>query len=174
MVIGGGYTGLSTALHLAAEGTRVVVLEGKEVGFGGSGRNVGLVNAGLWVLPDEVPRVLGPLYGDRLLAALGEGPRIVFDLVARHGMACEATPAGTLHCAVGKAGYGQLEQRAEQWQRRGAPVQLLDARATAARTGSTAYTGALLDRRAGTIQPLAYVRGLAHAAIGAGATLHTV
>lgn len=174
VVIGGGYTGLSAALHLAAKGTRVVVLEGKEVGFGGSGRNVGLVNAGLWVLPDEVPRVLGSLYGDRLLAALGEGPRLVFDLVARHGMACEATPAGTLHCAVGKAGSRQLEQRAEQWQRRGAPVELLDASATAARVGSTAYTGALLDRRAGTIQPLAYVRGLAHAAIGAGATLYTV
>ncbi|MBK3746145.1 FAD-binding oxidoreductase, partial [Paraburkholderia aspalathi] len=48
VVVGGGYTGLSTALHLAEKGVKVAVLEGVEIGFGGSGRNVGLVNAGMW------------------------------------------------------------------------------------------------------------------------------
>ena len=46
-VIGAGFTGLSAALHLAEDGMKVVVLEAAEIGFGGSGRNVGLVNAGL-------------------------------------------------------------------------------------------------------------------------------
>ena len=82
-------------------------------------------------------------------------------------------PAGTLHCAVGRSGLEELETRAEQWGRRGAPVTLLDAAETARRVGTDAYAGALLDRRAGTIQPLAYVRGLAKAAIAAGVQVHT-
>lgn len=46
-VIGGGFTGMSTALHLAKAGRQVAVLEAVEIGFGGAGRNVGLVNAGM-------------------------------------------------------------------------------------------------------------------------------
>ena len=164
---------MSAALHLAEAGVKVVVLEGEEIGFGGSGRNVGLVNAGMWVMPDDLPDELGPVYGDRLLDLLGNAPKLVFDLVARHAIACEIMPVGTLHCAVGSKGLQDIEARAAQWQRRGAPVELLDARAAASLSGTTAYSGALLDRRAGTIQPLAYVRGLARAAIAAGAYLHS-
>ena len=56
VVIGGGYTGLSAALHLAQAGVDVLLLEAMEIGWGGSGRNAGLVNAGLWLDPDEVIR----------------------------------------------------------------------------------------------------------------------
>ena len=171
VVIGAGFTGLSAALHLAEGGARVAVLEAAEIGFGGSGRNVGLVNAGLWIMPDEVPSVLGALHGERLLDTLGNAPRLVFDTIERLGIACEAERQGTLHCAVGPAGLAEIEQRAAQWQARGAPVRLLDAAEAARRIGTTAYAGALLDERAGTIQPLAYVRGLARAAIAAGARL---
>ena len=59
-IVGAGYTGLSAALHLAGQGVDVIVLEAEEAGFGGSGRNVGLVNAGMWVRPRELPNVLGP------------------------------------------------------------------------------------------------------------------
>jgi glycine/D-amino acid oxidase-like deaminating enzyme len=172
VVVGAGYTGLSAALHLAKGGARVTVLEGQAVGFGGSGRNVGLVNAGLWVKPDLVPAALGPERGERLLTLLGAAPRLVFDLVAEHGIACEAEGAGTLHCAVGPKGLSDLEDRARQWQARGAPVRLVDAAEAASLTGTPAYAGALLDARAGTIQPLAYARGLARAALAAGAAIH--
>ncbi|MGX7706247.1 NAD(P)/FAD-dependent oxidoreductase [Methylobacterium sp. Gmos1] len=172
-VVGGGFTGLSAALHLAQGGARVAVLEGVEIGFGGSGRNVGLVNAGMWVMPDDLPAELGPLYGPRLLDLLGRAPAEVFALVERHGIACEPERQGTLHCAVGQAGLAEVQERARQWQARGADVRLLDAEETARMVGTRAYAGALLDGRAGTIQPLAYARGLAGAAIAAGARIHT-
>jgi glycine/D-amino acid oxidase-like deaminating enzyme len=171
-VIGAGFTGLSTALHLAEAGARAVVLEAAEIGYGGSGRNVGLVNAGMWVMPDDLPGILGPVHGERLLTMLGDAPRLVFDLVETHGIACEPERAGTLHLGVGAKGRAELERRCAQWRQRGAPVELLDARATEARVGSAAYSAALLDRRAGTIQPLAYARGLAAAAMAAGAAVH--
>jgi glycine/D-amino acid oxidase-like deaminating enzyme len=172
-IVGAGLTGLSAALHLAQGGARVVVLEAAEIGFGGSGRNVGLVNAGMWVMPDQLPAVLGDVYGPRLLDLLGNAPGVVFDLIARHAIACEATRSGTLHCAVGTGGLDELKERARQWQARGAPVRLLDAGETARKVGTSAYAGALLDERAGTIQPLAYARGLAHAAKAAGAAIYT-
>jgi glycine/D-amino acid oxidase-like deaminating enzyme len=172
-IIGGGYTGLSAALHLAEGGASVVVLEAVEVGFGGSGRNVGLVNAGLWITPNDVLAILGNLYGERLLDFLGDAPSLVFELVKKHDIACEIQQQGTLHCAVGRKGLAEIEERSRQWQGRGAPVQVLSAAQTAEKLGTNAYSGALLDQRAGTIQPLAYVRGLAHAAIDAGATIYT-
>lgn len=173
VVVGAGFTGLSAALHLAEAGARVVVLEAVEIGFGGSGRNVGLVNAGLWIMPDDVPKALGATHGERLLRTLGEAPALVFDLIEKHGIACEAERAGTLHCAVGAEGFDEIAARAAQWQARGAPVRLLDAAEAERKIGSSAYAGALLDERAGTIQPLAYVRGLAAAAMAAGAEVHT-
>lgn len=173
VIIGGGYTGLSTALHLAEAGQRVVVLEAATIGHGGSGRNVGLINAGMWVQPEELPNVLGPVHGERLLHLLGDAPKLVMSIVDKFGIACELERNGTLHCAVGQSGVAELTERARQWQALGAPVELLDAAETATRTGTGAYAGALLDRRAGTLQPMAYVRGLAHAALGAGASIHT-
>lgn len=173
VIVGGGYTGLSCALHLSEAGKSVVLLEAHEFGFGGAGRNVGLINAGLWLMPDDVSAAAGEVYGERLLAALGDGPALVMSLIERHRIDCELERKGTLHCAVGAAGLEELRRREAQWLKRGAPVSLLAARDTAERVGTSAYAGALLDRRAGTLQPLAYARGLAHAAGAAGARLYT-
>ncbi|HWK48353.1 MAG TPA: FAD-binding oxidoreductase [Steroidobacter sp.] len=173
IVIGGGYTGLSAALHLAEAGQCVVVLEANEIGFGGSGRNVGLVNAGMWVKPSDVCAALGETMGRRLIDQLSGAPGLVFQLVEKYGMDCQAVHKGTLHCAVGTGGLKDIAERARQWEALGAPVELLDANSAHKKVGSPAYRGALLDRRAGTIQPLAYARGLARAAISRGATIHT-
>ncbi|KJF68257.1 NAD(P)/FAD-dependent oxidoreductase [Rhizobium nepotum] len=173
VIVGGGFTGQSAALHLAEKGVDVVLLEAKEIGFGGAGRNVGLINGGMWVMPKELPGVLGETYGERLLDLLGDAPLLVRELVEKHGIPCEIEKNGTLHCAVGEKGLAEIRERCEQWAARGAPVRVLDADETARRTGSTGYSGALFDTRAGTLQPLAYVRGLAATAQKAGARLHT-
>lgn len=171
-IVGAGYTGCAAALAAAEKGASVAVLEAETIGFGGSGRNVGLVNAGLWLPPDDVERAMGAAPGARLIGALGQGPETVFDLIERYQIRCEARRKGTLHCAHKPSAMRDLEVRAAQWQARGAPVELLDAAAAQARVGSRAVHGALLDHRAGTIQPLAYVRGLARAAVSLGAQVY--
>jgi glycine/D-amino acid oxidase-like deaminating enzyme len=172
VIIGGGFTGCSAALHLAEGGARVVLLEAGAIGDGGSGRNVGLVNAGLWLEPEKVEAALGAETGARLNTMLADGPDLVFALIEKHGMECEAVRAGTLHCAHSRAGLANLRERLRQYEARGWPVRLLSASETEAKTGTKAFYGALLDSRAGTIQPLAYARGLAGAAMLAGARLH--
>lgn len=119
-IVGAGFTGLSAALHLQQKGIRTAVIEADEIGFGASGRNVGLVNAGLWVMPSLLSEALGELHGNRLLTQLGAGPDLVYELIAGHGIECEAVRNGTLHCAVGASGLRSLHQRAREWQARGA------------------------------------------------------
>ncbi|MCE8511949.1 FAD-binding oxidoreductase [Ruegeria pomeroyi] len=172
VVIGGGYTGLSAALHAAEQGADVRLVEAEMPGHGGSGRNVGLANAGLWLPPDDIRAYLGNGAGDRLIALLAGAPGMVFDLIDRHGIACEPVRGGTLHCAHAPSGLADLKRRHVQLTASGAPVELLSAAETARRTGSAAFHGALFDPRAGTIQPLAYACGLARAAQAAGAQLH--
>lgn len=169
VVIGGGYTGVSAAYHLALGGASVCLLDAATIGFGGSGRNVGLVNAGLWTPPDGVEARLGKEDGAKLNEVLAEGPQLVFDLIETQQIRCEVVRNGTLHCAHSASGFRDLQDRHAQQVARDAPVELLDATQTARRTGSQAFHGALWDRRAGTVQPLAYVQGLARAAVALGA-----
>ena len=172
-VVGGGFTGLSTALHCASKGLATQVLEANHIGFGGSGRNVGLVNAALWLPPAKVRERLGPSYGPRFVERFGDGPRVVFDLIEKHQIRCEATKTGTVHAAHARSGFDDLKDRHAEWQRLGEPVDLIDRDGVAELVGSRAFYGGLLDHRAGTINPMGYCRGLARAAIGAGAVVST-
>lgn len=171
-IVGGGFTGCAAALAAASAGASVRLLERERIGHGGSGRNVGLVNAGLWLAPDDVEGTLGEAAGRRLNTALADGPKTVFRLVKRHAIDCEATRNGTLHCAHAASAMAELSRRDQQQRAREAPVALLSAGEARERTGSRRVHGALFDARAGTIQPLAYCRGLARAAAAAGAILH--
>ena len=174
VIIGAGFTGLSTALHLAEEGAKsVLVLEASEIGYGASGRNAGLVNAGAWIAPEELPKRLGAVYGRRLFDTLGNGPEQVYGLIARHGIDCDPVRQGNLHCAVGASGLALIEERARQWKALGIPVELLGSKETAELVGSDQYTGSLRDPRTGTIQPLSYVRGLARVAAQLGVQIFT-
>jgi glycine/D-amino acid oxidase-like deaminating enzyme len=171
-IIGGGFTGCSAALEAAKQGARVTLIEAQTIGYGGSGRNVGLVNAGLWLPPDEVCKTLGTDAGEHLNRILAEAPDAVFKLIYHHDIACEPRRNGTLHLAHAAKAMTELETRHEQMAKRGPPVTLLDTREAQARTGTEHVHGALHDARAGTIQPLAYAKGLARAAQGQGAQIY--
>lgn len=173
VIVGAGFTGLSAALTLAENGTSVTVLEAVRIGQGGSGRNAGLVNPGMWHHPGEVVDVLGQDAGEALNKAFGSGPGVVFDLIERHGIECELTRSGTIYLGVNDKAVTHLAERAEAMNSRGGNVELLDRAATAAKTGTEHYAGGLLDHNAGTINPMAYVRGLASAALKAGANVHS-
>jgi len=170
-IVGGGFTGLSTALHCAEKGLTAQVLEARQIGFGGSGRNCGLVNAALWLPPQKVREKLGAVYGPRFISEFGKGPEAVFSLIEKHQIRCEATRTGTIHAAHAPRGMTDLQGRVAEWERLGEPVELLDREHVSELIGSSAFYGGLLDHRAGTINPMAYCRGLARAAHGAGAAI---
>jgi glycine/D-amino acid oxidase-like deaminating enzyme len=172
VIVGGGYTGLSTALHLAERHIRPVVLEANDVGWGESGRSFGQVVPYLKHAPEHLAHQLGAEVAERLVEATGQGPELVFSLIDEHGIECSAVRKGLIFGAHSPAGLRTLQSRTTFWRKRGAPVELLDARETEALTGTSYYEASSLDRRGGTINPLAYVRGLARAAIAAGATVH--
>ncbi len=172
VVVGGGFTGLSTALHLAERGVEVVLLEAQSPGWGASGRNGGQVNPGLKHDPDAVEAAFGAELGGRMNALAGAAPARVFDLIERHGIRCEARRNGTLRAALGRGHAARVRSTAAQWQRRGAPVEFLEGDALAHLVGTPRYRAALYDRRGGDLNPLSYARGLAAAATRAGAVLH--
>ncbi len=171
-VIGAGFTGLSAALHLLERDQTVCVLEAHTTGHGGSGRNVGLVNAGLWIPPDEIEAGMGAEVGQRVNRMLGNAPSLVFSLIDKYGIDCQARREGTLHMAHNARGLADLRSRCEQWGRRGAPVELLTGSECEQACGTDKIAGALLDRRAGTLNPMAYVSGLARAVVGLGGELY--
>lgn len=171
-IVGAGYTGLSTALHLAERGVSVCVLEAHEPGWGASGRNGGQVNPTLKYDPGQLVQMYGPERAEPLISTVSNSADLVFNLIKRHSIDCAPVRKGWMQVSYTDKGVAGLHARADQWARRGVPVQPLDAAAVTARMGSQAFAGGWLDGRAGAIQPLAYARGLVGAALAAGARIH--
>jgi glycine/D-amino acid oxidase-like deaminating enzyme len=171
-IVGGGFAGLSTALHLAERGIRALVLEAREPGWGASGRNGGQVIPGLKYDPDEIVAMFGAERGQRLIEFAGGTADIVFQLIEKHRMDVPRTRNGWIQGAHTPAAIELVRSRAEQWSRLGAPVQFLDKPTADRLLGTDKYLGGWLDRRGGAIQPLSYARGLAKAALDAGARIH--
>ena len=173
-VIGGGYTGLSTALHLAKNGINVRVLEAEQVGFGASGRNNGqVIPAYSRHNPDDIERILGKDAGRSLNAWVASSADLVFDLIRQYDIHCEAAQNGWLQPAHRQSRMKGVKKKQASWEAIGQPTRLLTGDETVQLTGSPIYChGGWVHERGGHIQPLGYARGLARAAIAEGAKVH--
>jgi glycine/D-amino acid oxidase-like deaminating enzyme len=178
-VVGGGFTGLSTALHLAEAGVPVTLLEAEAIGWGASGRNNGQVIPTLSRIdPDEIAAAVAPEHGGRekgeqLVGLIRDSAAFTFDLIRRHGIAAEAVQNGWIQPAHRDSRLKLSEARAAQWGRRGAPVRMYSRAEMAALTGTDHWHGGWGNATGGRINPLGLARGMAAAAIGAGAVIHT-
>lgn len=170
-IIGGGYAGLSTALHLAERGVATVLLEASTPGAGASGRNGGQVIPGLRHFRDDLTAVYGEDLGSRLHAWGAATAETAFELIRRHGLDCDALPSGWINAASGEVERALVRRRAGAWQETGAPVRLLDRAELVGLTGSQAYETGLIDMRGGSVQPLSLARELARVARAAGAAI---
>ncbi len=128
--------------------------------------------AELTLSPDRIVQLYGTKRGEAIVRSTARAPDLVFDLIARYAIACDASRTGWIEATPFASGMRSMAKRVASWRRRGEPVELLERPAIRELSGSTAYAGGLLDRRGGTLNPLSYNRGLAAAAIGLGAVVH--
>lgn len=171
-VIGGGFTGLSAALHLAKAGMHVAVFEAYEVAHRASGRNGGQVVPGFKPTPSALIQRFGNDTAARMMRFAYRSADDLFDIVERYGIDCSPTRGGWIQGAFSEVSARYLRTRAQAINANGGDVAYLDRDEMASATGSQFWPAGLLERRAGAVHPLAYARGLAHAAIGHGAILH--
>lgn len=170
-IVGAGYAGLSTALHLAEAGVSVVVLEAREPGWGASGRNGGQVIPGIKYDPNEIVSKFGAEAGEALVSFVASTADLVFGLIEKHGMDVPHRRAGWIQGAHTPAMVETVKRRADEWGMRGVAARYLDADAASRLLGTDRYLGGWLDPRGGGVQPLAYARGLARAAQKAGVAI---
>ena len=130
--------------------------------------------AELTLSPDRIVQLYGHDRGEAVIRFAARAPDLVFELIQRHGIACEARRSGWIEGTPHGWGMRSMEKRVAGWRGRGEPVDLLGRDAIRELCGSAAYAGGLLDRRGGTLNPLSYNRGLAAAAIRLGAVFHDV
>jgi gamma-glutamylputrescine oxidase len=168
-VIGAGLTGLSTALHLAERGIKVVVLEAHRAGFGASGRNGGQVGSGQRNDQIALKAKLGADKARALWQIAEDAKALVRDLIVRHDMPCTFKP-GIAHAFTSASEVSEAQRYGEMLAKDYAYTQTehLDQKALSALIGSNAYAGGELDHGAGHVHPLNFALGLARAALAAG------
>ncbi len=171
-VVGGGYTGLSAALHLAARGVATILLEGEMVGFGASGRNGGQIHTGLRKEQSVLEQWLGAIHARDLWTLCEEAKSLLRDLAIRHAIDCDlkrglVIAAHNAHAAKSlTADTGHLNRDYNYTDAR-----MMDREETRATLGTAIYPAARLDMGGGHLHPLRFAQGLAVAAEGAGAQI---
>ncbi len=168
-VVGGGFTGLSSALHLAELGYDVVLIEAQRVGFGASGRNGGQVSGGQRLEQDELEAMMGKTNARALWELSQSSVQLIHDLAATHEIDYEWVP-GVIHAdhraRFVKHSHANVEKLREEYGYE--RVEKLSREEIRARTGSVFYHGGSVDYGSGHIHPLKFALGLAKAARSKG------
>jgi len=170
-VIGAGFTGLSAAIEIARGGGSVIVIEGKAVGWGASGRNNGQV---IPILTSAEPDAWIARYGEagkRMVNLIGNSANILFDLVREYDMDAEAEQSGWFQPAHSPGRVALSRKRVETWQRHGFPAELKTADESREMLGTDFWYGGMYNPTGGHINPLALSRAMAKTAESLGATI---
>lgn len=172
-VVGGGYTGLSTALHLAKNGYDVILLEAQRVGFGASGRNGGQVGSGQRVEQVDLEKMVGKTHARQLWDLGEESKSTVRQLIAEHKIECAYKP-GVMHTELRANQFHHTAEYVEKISREYGydQVELLDRDAVCEALGTKAYAGGSMDWGAGHLHPLNFALGLASACAKAGVRIY--
>jgi gamma-glutamylputrescine oxidase len=172
-VVGGGFTGLSAALHLAEAGANVVLVEAGRIGYGASGRNGGQLHSGqrqdvLW-LEKKVGYEAARTFWD-----IGEAAKeLVRTLVVKHEIPCDLT-SGLIEAVHKPKLLAETAELVEALRERYdyTDIEMLDREDTCHGLGSEFYAGGFRDKGGGHLDPYRFLLGLAGAAEKAGAALH--
>jgi glycine/D-amino acid oxidase-like deaminating enzyme len=172
-IVGAGFTGLRAALALAENGASATVIDAHEPGWGASGRNGGQVNPLLPAhTPESVKEIVGEDAGERLVQATVHSADDLFRDIERLGISCEARQRGWVRAAHCDSAARELETQCESWRRTGIEIEIVDRQGLKDRFGTERYPLGAYTPSGGCIQPLSYARGLARAAVNAGAKIH--
>ncbi|MEP5155439.1 FAD-binding oxidoreductase [Planktotalea sp.] len=171
-IVGGGYTGLSAALHLAEHGYDVALLDAHRVGFGASGRNGGQLGSGQRMDQDGLEDLMGRDAAHDLWAMAQDAKALVKGLIAKHEIDCHLKP-GVAEFGFGKHDVRELQDYARKLQDTYGygDAEPLDEDAAQSYCVSPAYKGGFIDKDAAHLHPLSLALGLAKAAANAGARI---
>ena len=172
VIIGGGYTGLSAATHLAKSGTDVVLIEAHRFGDGASGRNGGQLGTGQRAWAEEQEAELGLTRAKALFDLAEEAKAHLLEFTATNNIDIDFRP-GQMSVAHKPRYVEEYRRHAELMASRfGYPhINFMDKAETTERLGSTHYYGGVRDTGTGHIHPLKLLVGSAKAASAAGAHL---
>jgi len=172
IVVGGGFTGLSTALHLREAGVDVAIVEAMEPGWGASGRNNGQVIPTLSRPdPEDIVAKHGAA-GERFVGLLRDCASTLFDVARRYQIEAEQEQAGWVQPVHSPGRIKIAERRVRQWSKFGAPVELLSRDQVRKMLGSEAWFGGFWNKTGGHINPLALARGLARVVLERGCRIY--
>lgn len=162
-IVGGGYSGLSTALHLAERGLKIILLEAVKIGFGASGRNGGQVINGYSRDHDTILGRYGADTANALLAASFEGGDIIREKIAKYKINCDYKP-GSFFAAFSEGQMKTLLHNKEVWESAGnREVEIYTKDRMKEVVGTDIYYGGMVDRRGGHLHPLNLALGEAAA-----------
>ncbi len=167
-IVGGGLMGLSATLHAAERGLKVVLLEAREIGWGSAGRNQGQVVPALRQEPAKIIAKYGAEKGKPFSEAIGADPDVVFGIIEKYGLQCEAARKGIITAAPSPVAFEALRGRANYWIERGQKLDVLSRSDATRLIGTNFYIGGVLDHRGGSINPLSYVRELSRTCVKLG------
>jgi len=172
VIVGAGYTGLAAARQLARAGALVVVVERERIGWGASSRNGGQVLTGLKLDPATLVARYGDTRARELFEVAAGAIGDLDELIACESIDCAYTRAGHLQAAWKRSHFdGFVEEQALLARVFNHRVHLVPRDEQRSEIGTDRYYGVLVDEASRALNPAQYVRGLAAAALRAGATI---